>query len=128
MNQFKNLIKQSALTLLICFAASLVGTVQAQTEDAEDEIKLGLVLSGGGAKGFAHIGALKVFEEANIPISIISGNSIGTIVGALYSIGYSAQDIEDFVREQDWEMLLLDRVPRKLKTPFKQNYEQKYLL
>ena len=61
MNQFKNLIKQSALTLLICFAASLVGTVQAQTENAEDEIKLGLVLSGGGAKGFAHIGALKVF-------------------------------------------------------------------
>lgn len=128
MNQFKNLIRQSALTLLICFVASLVGTVQAQTENAEDEIKLGLVLSGGGAKGFAHIGALKVFEEANIPISIISGNSIGTIVGALYSIGYSAQDIEDFVREQDWEMLLLDRVPRKLKTPFKQNYEQKYLL
>ena len=85
-------------------------------------------MSGGGAKGFAHIGALKVFEEANIPISIISGNSIGTIVGALYSIGYSAQDIEDFVREQDWEMLLLDRVPRKLKSPFKQNYEQKYLL
>ncbi len=64
----------------------------------------------------------------NIPITVISGNSIGTIVGALYSIGFSAQDIEDFVRKQDWEMLLLDRVPRKLKTPFKQNYEQKYLL
>ena len=128
MNQFENLIRQSVLTLLICLFASSVGSVQAQTEDTEDEIKLGLVLSGGGAKGFAHIGALKVFEEADIPITIISGNSIGTIVGALYSIGYSAQDIEDFVREQDWEMLLLDRVPRKLKTPFKQNYEQKYLL
>lgn len=121
-------MQQSAFTFLICFIASLVIPAHAQIEDAEEEIKLGLVLSGGGAKGFAHIGALKVFEEANIPITLISGNSIGTIVGALYSIGYSAQDIEDFVREQDWEMLLLDRVPRKLKTPFKQNYEQKYVL
>ena len=128
MNLFKNTMRQSVLTFLICFIVSLVTPVNAQTPNAEDEIKLGLVLSGGGAKGFAHIGALKVFEEADIPITIISGNSIGTIVGALYSIGYSAQDIEDFVREQDWEMLLLDKIPRKLKSPFKQNYEQKYLL
>ena len=128
MNLIKSLMKHTAFILLICFVAGLANPVQAQTENTEDEIKLGLVLSGGGAKGFAHIGALKVFEEADIPITIISGNSIGTIVGALYSIGYSAQDIEDFVREQDWEMLLLDKIPRKLKTPFKQNYEQKYLL
>ena len=114
MNLFKNTMRQSVLTFLICFIVSLVTPVNAQTPNAEDEIKLGLVLSGGGAKGFAHIGALKVFEEADIPITIISGNSIGTIVGALYSIGYSAQDIEDFVREQDWEMLLLDKIPRNL--------------
>ena len=113
---------------LVFFAVEPIHSQTTKTDQSTDEIKLGLVLSGGGAKGFAHIGVLKVLEEENIPITIISGNSIGTIVGALYSIGYSAQDIEDFVREQDWEMLLLDRIPRKLKTPFKQNYEQKYLL
>ena len=128
MNHLRYSIKYFTLIFTLLFISSIANPINAQTTDTKDEIKLGLVLSGGGAKGFAHIGALKVFEEANIPITVISGNSIGTIVGALYSIGFSAQDIEDFVREQDWEMLLLDRVPRKLKTPFKQNYEQKYLL
>ncbi|HZJ79760.1 MAG TPA: patatin-like phospholipase family protein [Dysgonamonadaceae bacterium] len=126
----KNLIKQSIVASWICLVFVLVQPLQAQTVNTEDEeeIKLGLVLSGGGAKGFAHIGALKVFEEENIPITLITGNSIGTIVGALYSLGYSAQDIEDFTREQDWEMLLLDEVPRKLQSPFKQDFEHKYLL
>lgn len=121
-------IKQSTFILIFCLIFASNNQLHSQTKNKNDEVKLGLVLSGGGAKGFAHIGVLKVLEEENIPITIISGNSIGTIVGALYSIGYSAQDIEDFVREQDWEMLLFDRVPRKLKSPFKQDFEQKYLL
>lgn len=118
----------SAIAFMSCYVFTLSTSIQAQTTKADDEVKLGLVLSGGGARGFAHIGVLKVFEEEDIPISIITGNSIGAIVGALYSIGYSAQDIEDFVRKQDWEMLLTDDMPRKLKSPFKQNFEQKYLL
>lgn len=126
MNIITITLKYLIVSFIIYFFFVTSNKIQAQTND--DELKLGLVLSGGGAKGFAHIGVLKVFEEENIPITLITGNSIGTIVGALYSIGYSAQDIEDFVRAQDWEMLLLDRIPRKLKTPFKQNYEQKYLL
>lgn len=121
-------IKQSTLILILCLIFASSSSAQSQNTKVDDEIKLGLVLSGGGAKGFAHIGVLKVLEEENIPITIIAGNSIGTIVGALYSIGYSAQDIEDFVRDQDWEMLLTDDVPRKLKSPFKQDFEQKYLL
>ena len=128
MYRIKDVTRYFAVIFTMLFIFSIANPICAQSDDAKEEIKLGLVLSGGGAKGFAHIGALKVFEEIDLPITIISGNSIGTIVGALYSIGYSAQDIEDFVRKQDWEMLLLDRVPRKLKTPFKQNYEQKYLL
>lgn len=128
MYRIKDVTRYFAVIFTMLFIFNIGNPICAQSDDAKEEIKLGLVLSGGGAKGFAHIGALKVFEEIDLPITIISGNSIGTIVGALYSIGYSAQDIEDFVREQDWEMLLLDRVPRKLKTPFKQNYEQKYLL
>lgn len=128
MSDSKRSMTQWAYILIIYLSFLTNNYIQAQTTKANDQIKLGLVLSGGGAKGFAHIGVLKVLEEENIPITLISGNSIGTIVGALYSIGYSAQDIEDFVKEQDWEMLLMDKVPRKLKSPFKQNFEQKYLL
>lgn len=99
-----------------------------KAQEPSEELKLGLVLSGGGAKGFAHIGVLRVFEEEGIPISLITGNSIGALAGAMYSVGYSADQIEDFVKTQDWEALLSDGVPRALKSSFKKNYEQKYLM
>ncbi len=79
---------------------------------AEDRPKVGLVLSGGGAKGFAHVGVLKVLEELGIPIDYIGGTSIGSIIGGLYAIGYNADDIESFIQKQDWEFLLSDEVDR----------------
>lgn len=75
--------------------------------------KVGVVLSGGGAKGFAHIGALKALEEAGIPIDYIAGTSMGAIVGALYAIGYDSQTIGSLVREQDWAYLLSDEIRRE---------------
>ena len=115
------------LATIFCFL--LISTAEIKSQSTNNkELKLGLVLSGGGAKGFAHIGVLKVFEEENIPISLITGNSIGTIVGALYSIGYSAQEIEAFTKEQDWDILISDGVDRRLKSRFKQEFEQKYFL
>ena len=81
--------------------------------------KVGLVLGGGGAKGVAHIGVLKVLEEAGIPIDYIAGTSMGAIVGGLYSVGYTAAEIDSMVRWQDWSMLLSDRVKRsKSPEPF----------
>lgn len=68
--------------------------------------KIGLVLSGGGAKGFAHVGALKVIEEAGIPIDFITGTSVGSIVGGLYAVGYDASTLEDVIKSQNWEELL----------------------
>lgn len=94
----------------------------------DNEQKLGLVLSGGGAKGFAHIGVLKVFEEENIPVSLISGTSMGNIIGALYSVGYSPDEIEDFAKRQDWSMLLTDDIDRRLKSRFKQDFEEKHII
>ena len=86
--------------------------------------KVGLVLGGGGAKGVAHIGALKVIEEAGIPIDYIAGTSMGAIVGGLYAVGYSAAEIDSMVRAQDWNMLLSDRVERSSLTfPEKENAE-----
>ncbi len=69
-----------------------------------------VVLSGGGAKGVAHIGALKVIEEAGIPIDIVCGTSMGALVGGLYSMGYSTQFLDSLVRSQNWTALLSDRI------------------
>lgn len=83
------------------------------------------MLGGGGAKGVAHIGVLKVLEEAGIPIDYIAGTSMGAIVGGLYSVGYNAAEIDSMVRLQDWSMLLSDRVKRSSLTfPEKENSER----
>ena len=75
--------------------------------------KIGLVLSGGGAKGFAHIGALKVLEEAGIQPDFIGGTSMGSIIGGLYSIGYTSQMLRDMVAKLNWEELLTDKISRR---------------
>lgn len=67
-----------------------------------------VVLSGGGAKGIAHIGVLKVLEKAGIPVDIVTGTSMGSLVGGLYSIGYTPNHIDSLVRNMDWEYLLTD--------------------
>ncbi|KPL03174.1 MAG: hypothetical protein AMJ90_03850 [candidate division Zixibacteria bacterium SM23_73_2] len=74
--------------------------------------KIGLALSGGGARGFAQIGILKVFEKENIPIDYIAGTSMGGIIGGLYASGYSASDLERIAQEVEWSNLLSDTPPR----------------
>jgi len=71
--------------------------------------KVGVVLSGGGAKGMAHIGVLKVLEKAGIPVDIVTGTSIGSIVGGLYAIGYNAHSLDSTVRAQDWTYVITDK-------------------
>ena len=71
--------------------------------------KVAVVLAGGGAKGLAHIGVLKVLEEAGVPIDIVVGNSMGSIVGGLYAIGYTPEEMDSIVRHTDWMQLLLDQ-------------------
>jgi NTE family protein len=67
------------------------------------------VLSGGGARGAAHIGVLKVLDELRIPIDAIAGTSMGAVVGGLYATGFSAQDIERIVSTLDWQDAFKDR-------------------
>ena len=71
--------------------------------------RVAVVLSGGGAKGMAHIGVLKVLEKAGIPVDIVTGTSMGSIVGGLYAVGWSATQLDSLVRRQDWPFLLSDR-------------------
>lgn len=89
--------------------------------------KVAVVLSGGGAKGFAHIGVLKVLEEEGIPIDIIVGTSMGSLVGGIYSIGYTAQELEDMCKEQDWQSLLFDAIPRLYLSKIDRELQQRYL-
>lgn len=105
----------SAATLWICFIRAdpvLAGDIEKHpgmmdfTEMITDRPEgIGLALSGGGAQGFAQIGVLKVLEENNIPISHISGTSIGAVIGGLYASGYSARDLENIVKNTDWSAL-----------------------
>lgn len=78
--------KISLLVFLVCFAVNLI---------AQERPKIGLVLSGGGARGAAHIGVLKYLEEQRIPIDVIAGTSMGAIVGGFYASGLSADEIAE---------------------------------
>lgn len=81
--------------VLITFLLLLPMWVQAQ--------KVGLVLSGGGAKGLTHIGIIRALEENNIPIDYITGTSMGAIVGSLYAMGYSPDDMEALLKSEDFK-------------------------
>lgn len=87
--------------------------VYAQNKKRDIYPRVGLVLSGGGAKGFAHVGALKVFEEAGLQFDYVSGTSMGSIFGSLYALGYHPDTLEKLVRSQDWEALMNDKVDRR---------------
>ena len=85
--------------------------VSAQETDsaAAPRKKVGVVLSGGGAKGMAHIGVLKVLEKAGIPVDIVTGTSMGSIIGGLYAIGYNSHSLDSMVRVQDWSYVITDK-------------------
>ncbi len=81
--------------------------------NASGRPKIGLVLSGGGARGIAHVGVLKAFEKHNVPIDLIVGTSIGSIIGGLYCAGYSADELEQIVKEIGWNDLYQDETDRE---------------
>jgi NTE family protein len=104
------------------------GSIEGQSSvDQLKRPKVALVLSGGGAKGFAHIGVLKVLEREGIPVDMIVGTSIGGLVGGIYSLGYSAKQLEDICKAQDWQTLLLDELPRLYLSKDDRALQQKYL-
>lgn len=113
--------KLLVLILLLCCSFYL------QPQDVKRP-KVALVLSGGGAKGFAHLGVLKVLEEEKIPIDIIVGTSIGSIVGGLYAIGYSADDIIDLAKKSNWPELLSDYLPRRELDQISKTEQQRYVI
>ena len=89
--------------------------------------KIGLSLSGGGAKGFTHVGVLKVLDSLGVKVDYISGTSMGAIVGGLYAAGYTGKDIERVVMDTDFYSLITDPKPRQ-ETSFFSKSVDKYLL
>ena len=97
--------------LIMAMVSLLCAVAGAQQYDSkyDGRKKVAVVLSGGGAKGMAHIGVLKVLERAGIPVDIITGTSMGSIIGGLYAIGYNANALDSMVRVQDWTYVISDR-------------------
>ena len=90
--------------------------------------KIGLVLSGGGAKGFAHIGVLKVLEKAGVKIDFIGGTSMGAVVGGLYASGYNATQIDSIFYNTDFDQLLQDYIPRSSKSFYEKRNDEMYAI
>lgn len=87
-----------------------------------------LVLSGGGAKGVSHIGVIEYLDSLQIPVDVVLGTSMGGLIGSLYSLGYSPEQMDSLVRSFDWDVALTDRVPRKYISYNTTKYKEKILL
>ena len=101
------------MKLKILLIVTLI-TISLHSEGSElDSLKIGLALGGGGARGFAHIGVLKVIDELEIPIDYIAGTSSGAVIGALYAMGYSAVQIEEMILDLKWQDIFDEKICRE---------------
>lgn len=111
------------IALLICLYC---GYATAQNDEASKKPKVGLVLSGGGAKGFAHIGVLKVLDSLNIKIDYVAGTSMGAIIGSLYASGYTAMQLDSIFSNLDFDDVINDNIPRAARTFYERDNSEKY--
>ena len=114
-------MKKSTLFVFLFFSF-----LSSFSQDSIKKPKIGLVLSGGGAKGFAHIGVLKVLEQAGVKIDYIGGTSMGAVVGGLYASGYSATQIDSIFRTINFDNLLQDFIPRTSKNFYEKRNDDLY--
>ena len=87
-----------------------------------------LVLSGGGAKGAAHVGVIKYLEKLGIPVDMVLGTSMGGLIGGLYSLGYPVEEIDSLVRSMDWPWVLSDELSREYVSYTDMKYKEKYMI
>lgn len=107
-----------------------VSPVAAQSAPADEAARpvVGLVLSGGGARGGAHLGVIKALEELRVPVDVIAGTSIGAAIGGLYASGMSVEELEAFVAGIDWDAAFLNTMPRRLKSFRRKREDDLFLL
>ncbi|HAB27948.1 MAG: patatin [Xanthomarina sp.] len=95
-------------------------------ENTKQDVKIGVVLSGGGAKGLAHIGALKVIDSLGIRVDYIAGTSMGAIIGSLYASGYTGKEIDSIFKDVNFDKIINDDLPRAAKTFYERDNSEKY--
>jgi len=117
---------KNCFLLIALFVSTLV---VGQTEpDQKEDLTVGLVLSGGGAKGFAHVGVLKALEEAGVEVDYVAGTSMGAIVGGLYASGYNARELDSVLRIYDLNGLVRDQLPRDVSSFYQKENDAKYAI
>lgn len=117
-------MKKNILLLFLFF----IGVSFAQDKGEKKDLKVGVVLSGGGAKGFAHVSVLKALEEAGVRVDYIGGTSMGAIIGALYASGYSASELDSIMKSINYETILSNDFPRKSKPFYEKQDGEKYAI
>ncbi|ROI05167.1 patatin [Chryseobacterium sp. G0240] len=126
-------MKKLLIVLAIIFSFTIqsqqkTDTLNATLQNITKDTKFGLALSGGGAKGFAHIGILKMIDSLGIKIDYITGTSMGGILGGLYAMGYNADQLKKTVYKVDWNRILSNKIPySKVNISEKDEYD-KYIL
>lgn len=113
------------ISLLASLALLLAGTGAARAQTTGFDTCL--VLSGGGARGMAHIGVIKVLERERIPVDCIVGTSMGAVVGSLYASGMTSAEIEDGLRALDWNAMFVDRIDRRTFTQRRKDEDRSFL-
>lgn len=111
--------------------SAAVATLRAYMDDIrtrEGRPTVALVLSGGGAKGAAHVGVLRYMESLDIPVDVIFGTSMGGLIGGLFALGYTPDEMDTLLREADWSLILSDKINRKYITYSDAQYKRHYLL
>lgn len=106
----------------------IVFSLSFSSAQQEEDVKVGLVLSGGGAKGLAHIGVLEEIEKAGVRIDYIGGTSMGAIIGGLYAAGYTAKELDSIFQVVNFDELIQDNLPRAAKTFYEKNDSEKYAI
>ena len=126
-NWFKGVSSRAfSFVVFLLFLFSQEAFSQEIKKDSVKRPKIGLVLSGGGAKGFAHIGVLKVLEGAGIKIDYIGGTSMGSVIGGLYASGYNASQIDSIFKKTNFDELINDYIPRSSKNFYGKKNDELY--
>ena len=115
-----------ALLWLVCSAAAVAQ--QAAPQSPPHRLRIGLVLSGGGARGIAHVGVLQVLQQLHVPIDAIAGTSMGAVVGGLYASGLSPEQIAATLRSVNWQRAFRDRPPREELTLRRKQEDENFLV
>lgn len=118
-------IKPLIITLFILIAFS---TKAQNTLQQNQKPKVGLVLSGGGAKGLAHIGALKVLDSLGVKVDYVAGTSMGAIIGSLYASGYTGNELDSIFNTVDFDKIINDDLPRASKAFYERNNSERYAI